>query len=363
MSRIRSIKPEFWTSEQVVSMSRDARLLFIAMWNFADDFGIIPASAKSLKMKALPGDDITIEQVNGLIREMIDQGLVVAFESEKDGQQYLEVTGWNRHQRVDRPNSKYPKNITQNQNSTSTRRMLDDRSTSSTPRSGVEWSGKEGKGKEGSGCEAHTHTHDDFSNSFSLSPNEPETAPPTPSPQDETQHEYCTRIICEYLRPTDWARLRTICEKADYNPQIYGPARDEIAAFISHYLGSDKCASLLTDPVKFLTNLFPGWLKNAKKFNRPAKSGQNAKQKPPKTWRISHEDARRAAKTLYPDVEPQITANNLQRALKAENEAQFYELLNAAATNARQYTPNLPRTGLVGLGDLTQNSKNRYKDE
>lgn len=304
-------------------------------------------------MKALPGDDITLEQVKGLISEMIEQGLVIAFTAEKDGQEYWEITGWNRHQRVDRPNSKYPKNITQNQNSTNARRILDDNSTSDHPRSGVEWSGKEGKGKEGSGCEARTHTHEDFSN-YSPSHTEPEQIPPTPAQQDETQHEYCTRIICEYLRPTDWARLRTICEKADYNPKIYGPARDEIAAFISHYLGSDKCASLLNDPVKFLTNLFPGWLKNAKKFNRPAKSGQNAKQKPPKTWRISQEDARREAKRLYSDVEPQITAHELAKATKAETEAAFYELLNAAASNARQYTPNLPRTGLIGLGDLTQ---------
>jgi len=34
MARIRTIKPEFWTAEQVMELSRDARLLFIGMWNF-----------------------------------------------------------------------------------------------------------------------------------------------------------------------------------------------------------------------------------------------------------------------------------------------------------------------------------------
>lgn len=40
MARIRTIKPEFWTAEQVMELSRDARLLFIGMWNFCDDAGV-----------------------------------------------------------------------------------------------------------------------------------------------------------------------------------------------------------------------------------------------------------------------------------------------------------------------------------
>ena len=39
MARIRSIKPEFWTAEQVMECSPMARLLFIGMWNFCDDGG------------------------------------------------------------------------------------------------------------------------------------------------------------------------------------------------------------------------------------------------------------------------------------------------------------------------------------
>jgi hypothetical protein len=50
MARIRTVKPEFWTSEQVMNCSRDARLLFIGMWNFCDDGGNHPASAKTLKV-------------------------------------------------------------------------------------------------------------------------------------------------------------------------------------------------------------------------------------------------------------------------------------------------------------------------
>ncbi len=44
MARIRSIKTEFWTAEQVMECSPIARLLFIGMWNFCDDGGNHPAT-------------------------------------------------------------------------------------------------------------------------------------------------------------------------------------------------------------------------------------------------------------------------------------------------------------------------------
>lgn len=37
MPRIRTIKPEYWTSEQVLDLSIPARLAFIGLWNFCDD--------------------------------------------------------------------------------------------------------------------------------------------------------------------------------------------------------------------------------------------------------------------------------------------------------------------------------------
>ncbi|KKK60207.1 hypothetical protein LCGC14_3026700, partial [marine sediment metagenome] len=39
MARIRTVKPDFWTSEDVAAVSRNARLLFIGLLNFADDVG------------------------------------------------------------------------------------------------------------------------------------------------------------------------------------------------------------------------------------------------------------------------------------------------------------------------------------
>jgi len=122
MARIRSIKPEYWTSEQVTECSRDARLLFIGLWNFCDDGGIHPASAKRLKMEIFPGDDCTAEQVGGWIQELLSQGLLKEFEVE--GAKYWLVTGWH-HQKIDRPSFKYP----QPQGLKENRRSLDESSS------------------------------------------------------------------------------------------------------------------------------------------------------------------------------------------------------------------------------------------
>lgn len=107
MARIRTIKPEFWTSEQVMELSRDARLLFIGLWNFCDDAGVHPASFKTLKAEVFPGDDIAGEEVRRMVEEIIQQGLIGEFEH--DGRRWWYVTGW-KHQLINRPSqSRYPR--------------------------------------------------------------------------------------------------------------------------------------------------------------------------------------------------------------------------------------------------------------
>lgn len=100
MARIRSIKPEFWTSEQVMECSLNARLLFIGMWNFADDLGRLPLSPKTIKASILPSDDISIDTILGMIAELSKNGLVLPYVVE--GREYLQITGW-QHQRIDKP--------------------------------------------------------------------------------------------------------------------------------------------------------------------------------------------------------------------------------------------------------------------
>ncbi|MCH7302701.1 hypothetical protein MBA34_27245, partial [Pseudomonas capeferrum] len=100
MARIRTIKPEFWTSEQVMECSAMARLLFIGIWNFCDDAGNHPMSPKTIKALVFPGDDITALAVEGLLTELVTNRLITIYEAAS--KQYLHVNGWH-HQKIDRP--------------------------------------------------------------------------------------------------------------------------------------------------------------------------------------------------------------------------------------------------------------------
>jgi len=107
MARIRSIKPEIATSSQVVACCRDARLLFILLWPFCDDGGVHPADPLRTKMECFPGDvEVSAEDVERWAGELLAQGLLAGFEAE--GRRWWKVTGWAKHQRVDRPSFRYP---------------------------------------------------------------------------------------------------------------------------------------------------------------------------------------------------------------------------------------------------------------
>ena len=104
MARIRTIKPEFWTDEKIVELSPFARLLFIGLWNFADDEGRLVYSPKRLKLQIFPADDLDISELFGEIRGKL---LAVAYEVENV--EYLQVIGFSKHQKIDkRTASKLP---------------------------------------------------------------------------------------------------------------------------------------------------------------------------------------------------------------------------------------------------------------
>lgn len=104
MARIRTIKPEIWTDEKFVELSAWARLLFIGLWNFADDDGRMEFSPKSIKMKIFPADSVEITELFGELRR---ENLVNVYAV--DNKEYLQVVGFAKHQKVDkRSTSKHP---------------------------------------------------------------------------------------------------------------------------------------------------------------------------------------------------------------------------------------------------------------
>lgn len=107
MARIRTIKPEFWTDEKLVRMPYEARLLFVGLWNFADDHGVAVYSPDRLKMMIFPADDVNIAELIDLLvaAEMLDYLEAV----NEDDSPLIRINNWKAHQKVDNPaKSKFP---------------------------------------------------------------------------------------------------------------------------------------------------------------------------------------------------------------------------------------------------------------
>lgn len=110
MPRIRSIKPEFWDSPSTASASVRVRLLFIAMWNWADDHGRGTANASQVLSFAFPNDaelPSLVAEAPRIYTEIRGSFGVVFYEV--DGRRFYAIPSWNDHQKNERKAaSKYP---------------------------------------------------------------------------------------------------------------------------------------------------------------------------------------------------------------------------------------------------------------
>ena len=113
MPRIRTIKPEFWSSPDVAKASAVARLAYIGMWNWADDYGRGTLNLKELEGFIFPNDDIkelsvgTSENFRRVVKEVVDTFGIIIYEVH--GRTYYAIPTWADHQRTERKaKSKYP---------------------------------------------------------------------------------------------------------------------------------------------------------------------------------------------------------------------------------------------------------------
>ena len=99
MARNRMIKPEFWSSDTLMNVSRDARLTFIGIWYFCDDYGFCLNSMRSLLGDVFPYDEsVTEVKLKGWINELIAEKLLIPVDYES--KKLLFVKGWGEHQTV-----------------------------------------------------------------------------------------------------------------------------------------------------------------------------------------------------------------------------------------------------------------------
>lgn len=98
------IKPEFWDDEKLSKISRDARLTFIALWNFSDDYAVVKAHPVWLKNHIYPYDDcLDLGEFKSWLREIESVGGIIPFEA--SGESYYFITNFGKHQTINRPST------------------------------------------------------------------------------------------------------------------------------------------------------------------------------------------------------------------------------------------------------------------
>lgn len=224
MARIRTIKPEFFTSEDIVSLTPLARLFYVSLWCESDREGRFEWKPRTFKLRYLPGDDCNVEQ---LAKELTDAGLVVLYEV--DGKTFAEIPSFKKHQIINNreSESQIPARV-KHASITRKPRVL-----------------AEGKGKEGKEGDS-TEPQDD-----SLPPSDPPAAVIEIPLVDKTEFSVTQGMVDEWEQtfpavdvPAALRRMRTWCIA---NPAQKKTARG-VQSFIVRWLGREQDSGKSSKP-------------------------------------------------------------------------------------------------------------------
>ena len=100
MARIRTIRPDFFTDEGLVTISAQARLLFIGLWTLADREGRLQDRPVRIKMQLFPCDDA---DVDALLDELATIGCITRYMV--DRARYISVRNFTKFQKPHRNES------------------------------------------------------------------------------------------------------------------------------------------------------------------------------------------------------------------------------------------------------------------
>jgi len=103
VARIRSVKPEYWDDRKLAKRtSRDARLLYIALWNLADEHSRLNGDPQWIKGQVFSyDDDLDAAAVAKLLDELAEPAVGAVVPYEADGDPYLFLPKLARHQRLE----------------------------------------------------------------------------------------------------------------------------------------------------------------------------------------------------------------------------------------------------------------------
>ena len=102
MARIRTIKPKFWDDTRIGRITRDARLLYIGLWTFSDDIGVVIGDSIWLKSKIFPYDQIQVQQFEKWLNELVINGFICLLSYKEE--RFIYLPNFTRHQVINKPN-------------------------------------------------------------------------------------------------------------------------------------------------------------------------------------------------------------------------------------------------------------------
>lgn len=101
MPRIRTIKPDFFRSRTVETLTLEQRLTFIGLWTHVDDEGRCKYDPRLIKIDIWGLSDRTDAEIETDIRALTEASLITHYVVGEDS--YLSVCGFREHQTVNRP--------------------------------------------------------------------------------------------------------------------------------------------------------------------------------------------------------------------------------------------------------------------
>lgn len=233
MARNRVIKPSFWSDDKVGRLTRDVRLLFIGMLNFADDLGVIYGEANVIKSKIFPHDDIDSKKVKEWLNDLVDIGMIAPIQY--DNKRFYAIVNFGKHQTINRPNTRdtnipnelLPTLITQNRKTTKPRKLIKRQENEDVETVKVEVAEDASFENFKKWCSEHA-------------PNVLKMAQPITAAQlKKLKEDFGVDKVCHYLEQmNNWKPLLTKCTNANKTLRNW-IKRDEQAGIAGHAPKSD----------------------------------------------------------------------------------------------------------------------------
>lgn len=255
MARIRTIKPEFWTDEDMAEVSEAACLLAIGLLNYADDEGYFNANPKLIKAAVFPIREPSVT-IPVMLRELSNQGYLTLF-STSDSKHFGMISNFAKHQVVNKPR---PSKIRELE-------LLPYNYGSTTGDLPLGMDQGSGNGKENPSLRANENSEP---SGVSAGPNhnailENRTPPPGGSSP-----------LGKFLMTSDWMPESDFVQKAAFwgNPVAGGYTPEELAEFVDYWKAEGKVFHQAQWEQKFAQSV------NRARTLKPTKGGNHEQTAP-----------------------------------------------------------------------------------